>query len=147
MGAGNFFFSKNIKESRMVYVDYCESYDNQFESELQWEELKQEIVNLIPNSFNIHCESDSYRWTGEGELVAYNNLVNILIKDLDGCRAAVAVVIEDDSEYANLAYHHIDNYADKLFDKLSEYYNLRVRACAWTSSAYIPTTECEVRYG
>ena len=137
MGAGNFFFSRNVEASREVYVEYAELNEETFDAgtEIEWMDLIEVIQGFLPESF-IKPEKPIF-WKGEGVMIAYNNLVSVLIRDNDGLDATVGIVIEDDADYANLAYHHLDQYANQLFGYLGQQYELHVRTSAWTSGRYL----------
>ncbi|MBD3612945.1 MAG: hypothetical protein HUJ13_11165 [Hydrogenovibrio crunogenus] len=136
MGAGNFFFSRNVCDSEEVYVEYAAFDEEHYNdgTEFEWSDMIDNIQSILPQSF---CSCKPTFWAGEGVIIAYNNLVKIVIRDNDGFDATLGIVVEDGSDFENLAKRHLANYANVIFDQLSEMYELRVRACAWTSGAYI----------
>lgn len=131
MGRGNLLPQEhNDIDYRMVYVEY----DNVHTS---FRELENTLLAISPKSFY-----KVFDWIGQGEfVVCKNGLLEIRIADED-CYTAVIVrprwdVIEYYPSDLNLAYHHLDGVADKLFRKLCEDgYKLNVRTGAWTSSEY-----------
>jgi len=138
MGAGNFLFSKNVSFSEEVYVEYAFFDEELFQngSEIEWLDMIKNIQSFLPKSF-VSCKPAF--WSGEGVVVGYNNLVNIVVRDNDGCSATVGIVVEEGSDFENLARRHLPNYSKRIFNALSQMYELRVRGSAWTSGPYIGT--------
>jgi hypothetical protein len=148
MGAGVFYFSKQVLDSHQVHIDYAD-YENDegnptTDTSMEWEYLIQNIQSLLPDSFSysMHHEPNQY-WKGEGQCIAWNGHVSIVLHDNDGTSACLGVIVVDEfdgfSKPANcekLAVHYMRRFAPKLFDELSKSYSLRVRTSAWTTAAY-----------
>lgn len=147
MGAGNFAYTKHVKDQQAVYVNYADYEDadgNIIEdTSAEWEMMVDVIRSLLPESFNWSYESSWFEpdddWKGEGERIAFNSRVNIVLKDSDNSIATLGVIVDEDCSNAGLAMAYIDAFSTKLFDKLSAHYELRVRVCGWSSKSYTPS--------
>lgn len=145
MGAGNWIPNHAWNGAyEMVYV-YWPTFEDEeeemlvFEMEWWWNDLRNDIQNLLPPSFqSINFTQRQYR---EPEtIVAENELLEVSIKDWNSY-VAIQVYIPDDEIYEdrdlslrNLAGHHLPKVAKRLFDGLEENgYELHIRTSAWTS--------------
>lgn len=151
MGAGVFYFSKQVLDSRQVHLDYADYEDEQgnpvMDTSMEWEDLVQTIQSLLPESFSYSIRHDPNQyWQGEGECIAWNGHVSIVLHDNDGTSACLGVVVVDEfddyhrpANCSHLAVHYLKRFAPKFLDELSRLYQLRVRTSAWTTGLYQPT--------
>ncbi len=147
MGIGVFYFSKQVLDSRQVHIDYADYEDEQGDTTLEWNDLVCSIQSILPGSFFYRVDRDhpDPTWKGEGICIAWNGHVSIVLEDIDGTSACLAVVVSDDFDgqhralkHENLAVAYLHKFAPKFLDKLSQYYSLRVRTSGWTTEAYRP---------
>ena len=150
MGRGNFSPRTN-QPFRMVYVtlNNDSDLDSDFSNEFEYENFKECLLSLLPSSFydgltkiqDWHASGfctlkRPTDWGNCALLLSANRLFDLGIAD-DEHSVAVFLVVRDDAPA--FAASKLDAAADKLFDKLNEYYELRVRAGAWCSGPYIPS--------
>lgn len=145
MGRGNWFPGSRLEESRVVYVDLLDGIDD--------EELNDDS-SVVPDMryadfrYNL-CEAAgrSFDWKIDHRSVAY--VMPYLGRDdiVIGMNSLVAILIDGQGDYNHLgigflvredapsfAASRLDQLAGCVFDKLDDFYSLRVRTSAWTSS-------------
>jgi len=138
MGAGNFY----IKDAETVYVDdsqiFYENEDGEIEyDDFYYDDLIDHVRETLPKSY---CDVDKHFNRDSGKVIAENDFYEIVVTGWEGYYA-VSVALKE-SDYDNqgnmysLAKSHLDKRAKQIFDKLSEYYDLRVRSSGWTSGPY-----------
>ena len=139
MGVGNF----TLANAETVYIDdlHVHGYYNGGEldidqTNLDYENLEETLVSLLPNSF-YKVENESY---GGGSIIAENNFYSIVLTHWVGYYALSVVIRDNDVRYDwginPLAAHHHARLALRFFDKIHEIYPLRVPTSAWTSGMY-----------
>nr|DAQ92007.1 MAG TPA: hypothetical protein [Caudoviricetes sp.] len=138
MGAGNFYVRDyDGNECPMVYID---DDDNQF----SMVDVMDAIWGLLPKSFylvNYRPETD---WRNYVTNIGQNGLITIdLYVNNDGNYAVVVQVrrehfqdYPDCTQTLNLAKAYLAKFAPKLFDGMSNLFDLRVRCGAWMSGPY-----------
>lgn len=139
MGAGNFYVRDyDGNECPMVYVEEPNDGSN-FTSE-----LVDDIRNILPESFYVN---DNYKGS-DREMhivnIGENGLVSVDLFSTYNEYIAVVVQVRDEhfqdypdcTQTLNLAKAYLAKFAPKLFDRMSDMFDLRVRCGAWTSGPY-----------
>lgn len=131
MGTGN-IIPLGCVDYEMVYVDLG-SYDDSDEYEFWLGELDQEVTKLLPESFQV-----VNAWKGSNFVLAESKLLQIIRLDNQWSIAIAIIVPEPDGENQRipLARRHMNVLAKRLFNALSDQYELRVRSGPWTSGLY-----------
>lgn len=136
MGVGNFY----IDDAETVYIDKDIFIDTQ-DDELYpfyFEDLTESIRQVLPESYD---QENRYFGRDEGRVIAENGFYQIVLTDWEGYIAVSVALKETDYWQGNgicsLASYHLNARARKIFDALSEFYDLRIRCCAWTSGPYV----------
>ncbi|HMX98812.1 MAG TPA: hypothetical protein PKC44_03410 [Agitococcus sp.] len=133
MGIGNYL----LVGAESVYIDkeqvYGENYwleeDYEFDSKFLFEDLIYHIREALPSSFHdtARCWLDRER-----QIIAESGMFRVSIVDWD-IYFSLNIEIIDDIQIASLAKYHLNKTANRIFDKLNQIYDLRVRDTAWTS--------------
>ena len=133
MGTGN-VIPLGCLDYEMVYVD--PGNDTNYEpSEYEFwlGELEQDVTRLLPESFQA-----VNAWKGSNFVLAESKLLQIVRLDNQWSIAIAIIVPEPDGENQRipLARRHMSLLAKRLFNALSDQYELRVRSGPWTSGLY-----------
>lgn len=138
MGVGNFF----INGAKTVYIDDDQVSDidengNSEYDEYMYDDMVQLIREALPTSY---VPVDRRYDHDEGLVIAENGFYEVVVTSWTNYYAVSIAVIEQD-EYSSgnvesLAKYHLESRSKSFFDKLTEYYDLRIRTCAWTSGSY-----------
>jgi hypothetical protein len=125
MTAQNFRFTDTL-DTDSVVAQYCDPCDYpilaQILSRYRWDDLVASIKESLPDSF---CKFRSWEMPlgHNGLIIAENDLVKVVLRNIDGCKAALAIVVPDNSKYPYFGLHHLESYATKLFDTLATNYD------------------------
>mgnify|MGYP000892728469 FL=1 len=132
MGIGNYY----LNGARSVYIDleqvFGEDYvycDHEDYVNLLWH-IKQSLPKTYSETHAIWLDDNS-------KLIAQSGMFRVSIVQWGGY-FAVNVEVIPDQKASSLAEFRLDQEADRIFDHLGGFYNLRVRSCAWTSSERTP---------
>lgn len=135
MGAGNF----QINDAETVYVDDSQIFFQNEDGDLEYddfyyEDLVSNVLEALPKSYT---RVDKRFDRDPGKVIAENGLYDVVLTGWEGYYA-VSVIAKESSDYNiySLAMSHFETRTKQIFDKLSECYELRVRASAWTSGPY-----------
>ena len=139
MGAGNF----TLANAETVYIDHDyvmgDTEEEQLDMDLvqfRYEDMVEEIVQLLPDSFSVVRN----RWYEGGCIIAENSFYTVVLTGWHTYYALSVVLNDDDDRYDwginPLAAHHHAGVANRFFDKVHDIYPLRVPTSAWTSGPY-----------
>ena len=139
MGAGHFC----LANASTVHIElpFDEAWEPwELHDETQWfiENVKKTVQSLLPKSFT---EPTFNVRTIDGEIIAENGFYKVLLTSWCSY-IAISVQIKEANwsepwEFNPLALFHHASASTKLFDELSEQYEVRIATSAWTSGAYI----------
>ena len=147
MGVGNFYLSN----AETIYIDHSAVYgeflldedryehlENELDSEIYYEDLIDDLRELLPKSYDIDIRESAK----EGVIIAENRFYQISIVDYVGY-FAINVILQDDFGFENevhpLAEANHVKAATSFFDKIVDRYpgHVNQRCCAWTSGEYV----------
>jgi len=157
MGKGN-WLPRNREDARCVYVELLgpgepaeadeeagtETATGNDMIEEAYDLFQEHLEDIMPCSFTFtdkhHRVPDDIPLGRDEYVIAYNGLV-ALTMDSQGefFHQGIALVLREDTP--GFSAYYLDRLADRLFDKLDEYYEVRVRSTAWTCAPYKRTRE------
>lgn len=141
MGKGNFRLYNHHEECNypMVYIPIDENENEVYHFFI--DDVCENIRSALPDSFRVRNKDLRQEHSTEREFiceVARNGMVSVCLFDNEWSIAVVVSPLKNLEHDAlmSLARLYTDKLAKKLFDRLSEVYNLKIRCCAWTSGNY-----------
>jgi hypothetical protein len=144
MTAQNFRFTDTLEHENVViqYCDLCEdSPVAQIISRYRRDDMIASIKESLPDSFYKY-RSWEVSMAHNGLVIAENNLVKVVLRDINGFKAALAIVVPVNSKYPYFGLHHLESYATKLFDVLATKYDFSLTVPLGTDyeEDYVATT-------
>jgi len=146
MGRGNWIpYNPNERESIYMYVDLTAGREAELEDEdydildMDWEDLKYNIKEILPDSFEEAWAAVQREFTYARETVPlFANELAVVTVDGQGEYHHIGIGMTARVDAPAYADHYVAVQGSKFFEKLAEYYNLYVRTGAWTSRPYKP---------
>lgn len=144
MGRGNWFPGNSLEDCEVVYVEYADlgGEHDELDIEFAYQDFKENLLSCLPKSFDIATDSDRRKHAKaychrDDFLLAINGMFCVWL-DCQGdfWHMGVGLTVREDAPA--FAKAKLRDTSRKIFDKLAEMYELRVRSCAWTSALYIP---------
>ena len=138
MGRGNWFPGSQLQDCEVFYVEIpILDEEDPDECRFSWEDFKWELKRVCGKSFTwdadhreIHRHFDDIGRDDVG--VAYNGLFGVFIDGQgDLHHQGIGFLVRNDAPA--FARSRMSDFANKVADKLQEFYNLSVRTSAWTS--------------
>jgi hypothetical protein len=132
MGTGNYY----LVGAESVYIDMEDVYGKEYwEADLShyfdddFDNFISIIIDNLPSSF----QQTERCWLDRGrQLIAVSGMYLVSIVEWEGYISLNIEVIEN-IRCSPLAKYHLHTTANRIFDKLNQIYNLRVRDTSWTS--------------
>ncbi len=110
--------------------------DNEWERQFQFDAMKENVMALLPPSFN-----PSRRWLDREDSVWAENKLAMLVTNQDDCGSvSIAIVPKDDDDLLwPLALHHVEQIGPRFLAKVAQLYGpLRQRTSGYTTGEYQP---------
>jgi hypothetical protein len=116
----NYTFTGSLIAHKAI-IDYCQKFRDEslaqtFSSHC-WNGLCANIRDALPDSF-LKFGMGEVAMEHGGLVLAQNNLVKIVVRQIDGCKAYLGVVVAEDCRFPQFAIHHMDGYYRNLYEAL-----------------------------
>ena len=132
MGIGSYGICNDEQEA--VCID-CLDFN-----EWDYEDIQDNLLSILPKSF---CDySDDRKWDNDHLIIAENSLFSVQTIGHEhdvGLRVKIKDHLYEYDGYRDitgLAKHNLENTAKKIFDAMSDMYDLRVKTSGYTSTPY-----------